>query len=240
MRATYRLQLTPNSGFDQARELLPYFHDLGISHLYLSPIMQAREGSTHGYDVVNPTVVSPALGGESAFRRLAVAARQAELGVIVDFVPNHMAVSDENPYWRDLAHRQEFFDIDLETGWHRRFFTIDDLAGVRVEDLRVFEETHRKILQLVDEGLVDGLRIDHPDGLADPAEYLQRLIERGVKLIWVEKILEDGEQLRDWPTQGTTGYEFAKRRDRAVRQPSRRGRAHQHLPDVHLGAALVR
>jgi (1->4)-alpha-D-glucan 1-alpha-D-glucosylmutase len=171
--------------------------------------MQARAGSTHGYDVVDPTRVSDELGGEEGFRRLVTAAREAGMGVIVDFVPNHMLTSDENPYWSDPERRDKFFDTDAETGWHRRFFTIDDLAGVRVEDPEVFEETHRKILQLFEEGFIDGLRIDHPDGLADPATYLERLSQRGVELIWVEKILEAGEELRDWPVQGTTGYEFA-------------------------------
>jgi (1->4)-alpha-D-glucan 1-alpha-D-glucosylmutase len=209
VRATYRLQLTAEFGFGSVRDLLSYFAGLGISHLYLSPIMQARSGSTHGYDVVDPTRVSEELGGEEGFRRLSRAAHEAGIGVIVDFVPNHMATSDENPYWSDPERRLKFFDIDPATGWQRRFFTIRDLAGVRVEDLEVFEETHSKILQLVSEGLVQGLRIDHPDGLADPATYLERLVERGVELIWVEKILEPGEELRDWPVQGTTGYEFA-------------------------------
>jgi (1->4)-alpha-D-glucan 1-alpha-D-glucosylmutase len=209
MRATYRLQLSGDFGFDHARELVSYLSALGISHLYLSPIMQARAGSTHGYDVVDPTRVSDELGGEEGFRRLVAAVRDAGMGVIVDFVPNHMATSGENPYWSDPQRRAKFFDVDPATGWHRRFFTIDDLAGVRVEDSEVFEETHRKILQLVSEGLIDGLRIDHPDGLADPATYLERLAQWGVELVWVEKILEAGEQLRDWPVQGTTGYEFA-------------------------------
>ncbi|HZB85832.1 MAG TPA: hypothetical protein VE289_04635, partial [Gaiellaceae bacterium] len=96
-----------------------------------------------------------------------------------------------------------------ETGWYRRFFTIDELAGVRVEDEAVFEETHRKVLELVGDGLVDGLRIDHPDGLADPRGYVERLRASGVEHVWVEKILEPGERLRDWPVEGTTGYEFA-------------------------------
>jgi (1->4)-alpha-D-glucan 1-alpha-D-glucosylmutase len=207
--ATYRLQLTPAFGFDAARALVPYLRELGVSHLYLSPIMRAREGSTHGYDVVDPAAVSPALGGEEAFRALADAAHEAGLGVIVDFVPNHMAASDENRYWSEPALRERFFDVDSASGWHRRFFTIDDLAGVRVEDPEVFEATHAKILQLTADGLVDGLRIDHIDGLADPAGYLERLRARGVELIWVEKILEADERLRDWPVQGTTGYEFA-------------------------------
>jgi (1->4)-alpha-D-glucan 1-alpha-D-glucosylmutase len=171
--------------------------------------MRARSGSTHGYDVVDPAAVSDELGGEEAFTALVSTARAAGLGVIVDFVPNHMAACDENGYWSDLERRRRFFDVDVESGWHRRFFTIDDLAGVRVEDPEVFDATHSKILELVHRGQVDGLRIDHPDGLADPAGYLERLRGRGVELIWVEKILEPGEQLRDWPVQGTTGYEFA-------------------------------
>jgi (1->4)-alpha-D-glucan 1-alpha-D-glucosylmutase len=209
LRATYRLQLTPSFGFDDARALLPYLGALGVGHLYLSPIMAARRGSTHGYDVVDPTRISDELGGETAFRRLAVAAHDAGIGVIVDFVPNHMASDAENPYWSDERRRAEFFDIDPASGWQRRFFTIDDLAGVRVEDPAVFEETHRTVLALVAEGLIDGLRIDHIDGLADPATYLERLRARGVAQVWVEKILETGEQLRDWPVLGTTGYEFA-------------------------------
>jgi (1->4)-alpha-D-glucan 1-alpha-D-glucosylmutase len=201
-RATYRLQLQPGFGFREARALVPYLRELGVSHLYLSPIMRARSGSTHGYDVVDPTQPSPELGGEEAFRELA----NAGLGVVLDVVPNHMAVSDENRFWREQ--RSRVFDVD-ESGWYRRFFTIDELAGVRVEDPDVFELTHAKTLQLVEEGLVDGLRIDHPDGLADPRGYLERLRDRGVRHVWVEKILEPGEHLRDWPVEGTTGYEFA-------------------------------
>jgi (1->4)-alpha-D-glucan 1-alpha-D-glucosylmutase len=209
MRATYRLQLSGEFGFDAARELILYLRDLGISHLYLSPIMAARAGSMHGYDVIDPTRISEELGGEGTFRRFAAEAREAGLRLLVDFVPNHMAATDENPYWRDEGCRERFFDIDPETGWHRRFFTIDDLAGVRVEDPEVFGETHRTVLALVAEGLIDGLRIDHPDGLADPAGYLERLRAAGVERMWVEKILEPGEHLREWPVQGTTGYEFA-------------------------------
>ena len=202
LRATYRLQLTPEFGFAEARAIVPYLRDLGISHLYLSPVMQARAGSTHGYDVVDPIRVSEELGGEDALRALC----SAGLGVILDVVPNHMAAGDENPYWRDPDRRRKFFDWDEQSGWYRRFFTIDDLAGVRVEDPWVFEATHAKVFELIDDGLVQGLRIDHPDGLADPRGYLERLPRVPV---WVEKILEPGERLRDWPVEGTTGYEFA-------------------------------
>jgi (1->4)-alpha-D-glucan 1-alpha-D-glucosylmutase len=212
LRCTYRIQLTPELGFRRVRDVvLPYVRDLGVSHLYLSPVLQARSGSTHGYDVADPTRVSAELGGEEELRGLCEAAHAGGLGTILDVVPNHMAASEEeNRLWRDPELRARFFDSDPESGWYRRFFDIGELAGVRVEDPEVFEETHAKTLELVDGGLVDGLRIDHPDGLANPREYLDRLREGGVGRIWVEKILEPGEPLRaDWPVEGTTGYEFA-------------------------------
>ena len=204
LRATYRLQLTPEFGFAAARELVPYLRDLGVSHLYLSPSLQARAGSQHGYDVIDPRRISDALGGEDEFRKLA----GAGLGVILDIVPNHMAAVDESPFWRDLELRQMFFDVDLHTGFHRRFFDVGELGGLKQEDWEVFWATHAKVIELVREGVVDGLRVDHPDGLADPAEYFDRLAEAGVDHVWAEKILEPGEELRDWPIEGTTGYEF--------------------------------
>jgi len=205
LRAAYRLQLGPSLRFAQARELVPYLRSLGVSHLYLSPLLQARNGTTHGYDVVDPTRISEELGGERELRALC----GAGLGVVLDVVPNHMATGDENPFWRDSVLRTRFFDLDEEAGRARRFLDIDDLAGVRVEDRRVFEKTHRLVLELVSEGLVQGLRIDHVDGLANPREYLQRLRDAGAEHVWVEKILEPGEELRDWPVEGTTGYEYA-------------------------------
>jgi (1->4)-alpha-D-glucan 1-alpha-D-glucosylmutase len=212
LRCTYRVQLTPELGFRRVREVvLPHLRDLGVSHLYLSPLLKARAGSTHGYDVVDPTCVSPELGGEEELRALCEAAHAGGLGTILDVVPNHMAASEEeNRLWRDPQLRARFFDWDPENGSYRRFFDIGELAGVRVEDPEVFQETHEKVLGLVAAGLVDGLRVDHPDGLANPREYLERLRESGVERIWVEKILEPGEPLRaDWPVEGTTGYEFA-------------------------------
>src|SRR3954467_2726644 len=203
-RATYRLQLTPEFGFQQARELVPYLRDLGISHLYLSPSLQAREGSQHGYDVVDPRHISEALGGEDEFRRLAAAG----LGVILDIVPNHMAAVDENDFWRDLSLREMFFDVDLHTGFHRRFFDIGELGGLKQEDWEVFWATHAKVIELVRDGVVDGVRVDHPDGLADPGEYFERIADAGVAHVWAEKIVEPGEELRPWPIEGTTGYEF--------------------------------
>ena len=204
MRATYRLQLGPGLRFDDVRALVPYLRDLGISHLYLSPSLTARSGSTHGYDVVDPTTVSEPLGGEDGLRALAAEG----LPIVLDIVPNHMGTGDENRLWSDPQERVRVFDVDPATGHYRRFFDIDDLAGVRVEDPEVFELTHAKVLSLVADGVVEGLRIDHPDGLADPAGYLERLSAAGAPHVWVEKILHPGEQLRDWPVEGTVGYEF--------------------------------
>jgi (1->4)-alpha-D-glucan 1-alpha-D-glucosylmutase len=151
--------------------------------------------------------VSEPLGGEAGLRELAAAG----LAIVLDIVPNHMGVGDENPWWKDEALRPKYFDYDPSDGWYRRFFDIDDLVGLRVEDPEVFAATHGKILQLLREGVVDGLRVDHPDGLADPAAYLRRLREEGAAHVWVEKILsldEPRERLPDWPVEGTVGYEF--------------------------------
>ncbi|MGH2944488.1 MAG: malto-oligosyltrehalose synthase, partial [Solirubrobacteraceae bacterium] len=161
----------------------------------------------HGYDVVDPTRVSESLGGEEGLRELAAAG----LGIILDIVPNHMGTGDENRWWADPEERVRVFDVDPDTGHYRRFFDIDDLAGVRVEDPEVFELTHRKVLSLLADGVIEGLRVDHPDGLADPAAYLRRLRDAGADRVWVEKILSHShppEQLRDWPVSGTVGYEF--------------------------------
>jgi (1->4)-alpha-D-glucan 1-alpha-D-glucosylmutase len=204
MIATYRLQLSPEQDFAAVRELVPYLRDLGISHLYLSPSLQARSGSTHGYDVVDPTRVSDALGGEEGLRALAAEGLQ----ILLDIVPNHMGVCEENRWWADERERARVFDYDPVDGWYRRFFDIDDLAGVRVEDPEVFHLVHGKVLELVREGVVDGLRVDHPDGLADPAGYLRWLRDAGAEHVWVEKILHPSEELRDWPVEGTVGYEF--------------------------------
>ena len=208
LRATYRLQLSADFGFADARALVPYLRDLGISHLYLSPSLQARRGSTHGYDVVDPRHFSRELGGPDELRALSASAHNAGMGIVLDVVPNHMAADDQNRYWADPSLRAKFFDIEPETGIYRRFFDIGELAGVRQEDPAVFEETHELVISLVREGVIDGLRVDHPDGLADPAGYLARLREHGVERVWIEKILDPGERLRDWPVCGTVGYEF--------------------------------
>ena len=365
LRATQRLQFHKGFTLDDAVPLVPYFARLGISHVYASPLLSARAGSMHGYDVVDPTTVNPELGGEAALRRLVAALREHDMGLILDIVSNHMAVGGaDNPWWLDLLEwgrlspYSEFFDIQwhspdpllkgqllmpflgsdygeaLQTGtltlhfdavhgsffvehyehrfpicprdyamilgadellkpladrfsalafqddayaeaawlkqalaeratnsavgkaiehrlgafdarqpegfqclhalleqqayrlasWRtaaddinwRRFFDINELGGLRVERSAVFEATHGKIFDLINEGLVDGLRIDHIDGLADPRGYCRKLRRRVDALsperhlpIFVEKILGEGETLRnDWKVDGTTGYEF--------------------------------
>ena len=359
LRATQRLQFHKGFTLDDAVPLVPYFAKLGISHLYASPLLSARAGSMHGYDVVDPTRVNPELGGEPALRRLVAALREHDMGLILDIVSNHMAVGGaDNPWWLDLLEwgrlspYSEFFDIQwhspdpllkgqllmpflgsdygeaLQTGtvklrfdaahgefyvehyehrfpicpkdyaailghdallkplserfsalayqddayheaawlkqalaerategnvlnaieeqvaafdfdrlhqlleqqayrlasWRtaaddinwRRFFDVNELGGLRVERTAVFEATHGKIFELISEGLVDGLRIDHIDGLADPRGYCRKLRRRVDSLapdrhlpIFVEKILGEGETLReDWQVDGTTGYEF--------------------------------
>ena len=294
---TYRLQLRPDFTFDDATAVLPYLHDLGVSHVYLSPVLQAAPGSTHGYDVVDHTHLNEELGGAAGFRRLSDAAAGLGMGVVVDVVPNHMAVptpanlnaalwsvlrtGPASPYarWFDVEWAAQerallmpvlgrrigevvadgeitldrsggpagepvlrYFDhvfpvrpgtedlplpelLDRQfyrlAHWrvgdeelnYRRFFDIDTLAGVRVEDEQVFAETHAVLLALVGEGRVHGLRIDHPDGLADPREYVRRLA-RATDGAWVvvEKILEGDEPLPgDWPCAGTTGYDALQR-----------------------------
>lgn len=316
LTATYRLQMNAGFTLAAARGRVEYFHRLGVSHLYLSPILAARRGSMHGYDVVDPTRLNPELGTEDDLRALAADLRARGMGLIVDIVPNHMGIGPENARWDDvLTHGDRsryarWFDIDWASGsgrvvmpvladdlekvlergeltvtvregetprvrysqqsfpldpatlppelqlatfdpeetgeladlfsgtagrerlrellrtqhyrlahWregprainYRRFFDVNDLAAVRVEDPEVFEESHAYTLSLVRDGVIDGLRVDHVDGLADPRGYLERLraaVPPGAHL-FVEKILSNGEQLRsDWPVDGTTGYEF--------------------------------
>lgn len=359
-RATLRLQLGPAFDFDAAAAVVPYAHALGISHLYLSPILAAMPGSTHGYDVVDHDRVSPALGGEAGLRRLVAVLRRHGMGLVIDVVPNHMAAGgDDNHRWQALltwgaaAPEAGFFALDRRPGqplalpllpaplqqvlaagelrpgfdagrgwlyldcagqrlslaahsyapllaaaglprlaealalrgdtaaqrrrhlagravltalsaaqrrrlhaaltalaaddeaartrlhalldaqhyqllpwWqaatrcdYRRFFNVNGLIALRSERPAVFEATHATLLRLYAEGLIDGLRIDHVDGLADPRGYCRRLRARLVAAgrrrsaarpwIVVEKILAEDEWLRsDWPVQGTTGYDF--------------------------------
>ena len=374
--ATYRLQLTADFNFERAAEVVPYLKALGVTHLYASPFMKARQGSTHGYDVVDHTRLNPELGGEAGFAKLSDALRAHDLGLILDFVPNHVGVNfADNPWWLEMLEwgpaspHANAFDIDwdqlphrkrggvllpilgfaygeaLERGeielrydesegslscWYfehrlpiaperygevlrvvvkeagaetsnagkrilslasryrglrhpnrheaphfkqelreisggaeiiargleayragaerptqtltlhhllerqhyrlghwrlassdinyRRFFDVNSLAGLRVEEASVFEAAHRLVKRLIAEGKLQGLRLDHIDGLRDPAQYFQRLRRlireaRGGDhkpfYVVVEKILGEGEQLHEFAgVHGTTGYEW--------------------------------
>jgi (1->4)-alpha-D-glucan 1-alpha-D-glucosylmutase len=368
IRSTYRLQLTPDFGFDAAAAVADYLRDLGVSHVYCSPYLQAAPGSTHGYDVVDHRRVNEELGGAEAHKRMCARFGEVGLGQVLDVVPNHMAIGvRQNEWWWDVLENgpssvyAAYFDVawdppeaklrntvllpvlgdhygrvlddgeivlareggaftvayydfcapiaprtfdtileaansrmpldELESlaaafgklppAWatdtesvrerhrdkevlkarlaqlceeqpevaaaidavvavinadadqldallerqnyrlafwrtagreldYRRFFDINTLIGLRIEDDAVFDDTHALVLQFVRDGVLDGLRIDHPDGLRDPAGYLRRLAEgTGGAWVVVEKILEPGERLpRDWATAGTTGYDF--------------------------------
>ncbi len=365
-RATYRVQLHAGFGFGAAIEIVPYLAELGFSHLYCSPILQAVAGSTHGYDVVDHGRLNAELGSDDGFARLTDALRAHGMGLVLDIVPNHMAIAEANRWWWDVlehgpaSRHAAAFDVDweppesrlrnvillpvlpdhygrvLEAGeirlvrdggrllvchadrrfptdpvtlaplvggaaarcdseelafigealaalpasttsdagelarrqrdadvlevrlselaadpavaqaldaavasvnadpdaldalleaqqyrlayWrassrdlgYRRFFDINELIGLRMEDESVFRDTHALVLSWIADGRVDGLRIDHPDGLRDPAAYFARL-RASAPDAWIvaEKILADDELLpRDWPVDGTTGYRF--------------------------------
>ena len=210
LRATYRLQLGGDFGFAAARELVPYLADLGVSHVYLPPSFQAREGSTHGYDVVDPTSISNELGGEEEF--FALVRRGAA-------TPGWASCSTSSrTTWRrttqePLLERPAAARAVLR---HRRARpAATGASSTSTTSRRSARRTRRCSRRRTSSrcgwcarGIVDGLRIDHPDGLADPAGYLARLREGGVEHVWVEKILDPGEPLRDWPIDGTVGYEF--------------------------------
>lgn len=372
-RATYRLQFSGDFSFADAERIVPYLARLGISHIYCSPLLKARPGSAHGYDIVDHNAFNPEIGDRAGFERLVAALKTHDMGIMLDIVPNHMGVGPDNVWWMDvLEHGEasryaEFFDIDwrplkaelrdkillpvlgdhygrvLESGelqlafdattggfsvhyneqrfpldprtypmifaepvearlddvlavarrltergaalpeeverraqqvaaikqslaafaagdegvraqiaaalsaanaapterlhallerqawrlayWrtaadeinYRRFFDVNELAGLRQENPQVFEATHALIVELVTQGLVQGLRVDHPDGLNDPRGYLRRLVAvldgetdgRAPVFLVVEKVLASYERLPgDWPVHGTTGYDF--------------------------------
>jgi len=362
MTATYRLQLHAGFTFEHARAVVPYLAELGITHLYLSPILQAAPGSTHGYDVVDPYRISEQLGGEAGFAALVAAAKDHGLGILLDIVPNHMSIAGTaNAWWMDVlangpaSYYAHYFDVDWPAGddrvtlpvlgerygralangglgmiyddrgfairagetrypiapeslggivrragekarvaelafvgdalaalpratqpearrrrhrdqgvlasrlaelardpackaaleaevaavnadkveldglleaqayrlvhWsvasselgYRRFFDINTLVGLRMEDRDVFEERHAKVFEWLADGTIAGIRIDHVDGLHDPAQYLARIRERAPQAwVVVEKILIGDEKLPPWPIDGTTGYDFAE------------------------------
>ena len=243
--STYRVQVTADNDLFATARLLPYLHDLGVDWVYLSPILQAEPGSDHGYDVVDPTRVGDRRGGAEGLATLSAEARRLGMGVLVDIVPNHVGVAtpEANPWWADvLVHGEDsayasYFDVDWAAGDgrlvlpsaenggdlnYRRFFTVATLAGVRVEDPVVFDAAHVEVRRWFDEGLVDGLRIDHPDGLRDPKGLVDDLAGlTGSPYVLVEKILETGEDLpRDWATAGTTGYDALALVDRVLTDPA--------------------
>ncbi|MQY25457.1 putative maltooligosyl trehalose synthase [Nocardia sp. RB56] len=288
VRSTYRLQLRPDAlTLADARSVAEYLQQLGVSHLYLSPIMTAMPGSTHGYDVTDPTTVSAALGGPPGLKALSDEVRSRGMGLIVDLVPNHVGVGDarHNPWWWDVLRNGKqsafahFFDIDWSAGngaggrlalpvlqndndpaaltvdrsgtepmlalhdlrfpitpgtdgenalrihdrqhyrlvsWkagvctYRRYFAVSGLAALRQEDPAVFDITHRELAAWCEHDLVDGVRVDHPDGLSGPAEYLTRLrrLIGPHRLLLVEKALSNREPLdATLPIDGTTGYD---------------------------------
>jgi (1->4)-alpha-D-glucan 1-alpha-D-glucosylmutase len=221
--ATYRLQFNKGFQFKDAGLLVSYLDRLGISDIYASPLLKARAGSSHGYDVIDPTHLNPELGTAHDFDNLIEELKRRDMGLLLDIVPNHMAASEENLWWREVVEKGQespfagFFDTNWlgfknsgqPTGY-RRFFDISDLIGIRVENPEVFETTHSLIFHLISKNKVTGLRIDHIDGLYDPLEYLRRLGENtgGVYTV-VEKILSGDETLPEvWPVCGSTGYDF--------------------------------
>lgn len=308
--STYRLQISADFDLFEATRRLPYLHELGVDWVYLSPLLSAEAGSTHGYDVVGFEHIDESRGGPAGLAALSAEARRLGLGVLVDIVPNHVGVATpvQNAWWWDLLRSGRgsayaaAFDVDWEFGqgrlrlpvlgdddvpvdggpiqhlevvrlesgeqelryhdnrypvapgtaadlgrdgvdatavharqhyelvsWrraddelnYRRFFAVNTLAGVRVEQPDVFRATHAEIGRWFDEGLVDGLRVDHPDGLRDPRGYLDDLARlTGGAYVLVEKILEPGEELpHSWATAGTTGYDVLALLDRVLTDP---------------------
>ena len=303
--STYRLQIRQSFDLHKAAGIARYVHDLGADWLYFSPLLKAEEGSDHGYDVTDHSLIDPARGGAAGLDAASAAARALGLGILIDIVPNHVGVQTpaQSVWWWDLlTHGQdsryaEAFDVDWEFGggkvrlpvlgdaaddagengeldkltitdgelryydarfpiapgtaddgatpvevharqnyelmnWrradaelnYRRFFAVNTLAGIRVETPWVFDESHVEIVRWIREGLADGLRVDHPDGLANPAGYLDDLAAAtGGTYVLVEKILEGDERLpSSWATAGTTGYDALADIDRVLVDPDGR------------------
>ena len=223
--ATYRLQFNSDFTFSDAEAVVPYLFALGITHVYASPLFSARAGSRHGYDVVDYNKLNNELGTRGDFDRFIAALHRHEMGLLLDIVPNHMGIGEsENLFWLDVLKRgkhspyADWFDIDWSAGGdimhYRRFFDVDDLAAVRVESAECFAQTHRLLFELIENGSVQGVRVDHIDGLFDPAGYCELLRAHDYATgshvyVIVEKILARRERLRaQWQVDGTTGYEF--------------------------------
>ena len=183
--------------------------DLGVSHLYLPPSFQARPGSTHGYDVVDPTLDLRGARRRGGVPRARRRGARGGPGGGARHRPEPHGGRRREPLLERPELRAKFFDIDAETGRHRRFFDIDHLAGVRQEDPEVFEETHRLALRAgARRASSTGCGSTTRTGWPTPPATCERLRDAGVEHVWVEKILDPGEKLRDWPVDGTVGYEF--------------------------------
>ncbi|MCU1359004.1 MAG: treY [Ilumatobacteraceae bacterium] len=295
--STYRFQVLGEFTLHDVAGVADYVRQLGVDWLYLSPLLKAEAGSEHGYDVVDHSQIDPARGGAAGLDAVAAIARQLQLGILVDIVPNHVGVASamDSVWWRDLltngqsSRYAEAFDVDwafgggriripvlgdedspeLEIGdgalhygdltfpiapgtadegedaitvlsrqhyelvsWrradadlnYRRFFAVNTLAGIRVEEPWVFDESHLEIVRWIRDGLVNGLRVDHPDGLADPGDYLDKLATATDRTyVLVEKILQRGEALpSSWAVAGTTGYDALAEIDRVLIDPGAR------------------
>jgi len=304
-RATYRLQFNEHFRLSDALALIPYFQELGVSHIYASPLFKAAAHSVHGYDVCDFGLLNPEVGTDDDLARLVAALRERNMGLVLDIVPNHMGIATrENAWWQDVLKNGRasrfagYFDIQwdttdaklrgkilmpvlgdqyervLERGelkiemeqdapvlcyfehrfpivpdsfpkhlslealnknqaaldkliqkqhyllafWgdgdlklnYRRFFAVSTLAAVRVEDEAIFKDVHQLVGKWLRNNLLNGLRVDHPDGLRGPAGYLERLRALAPRAwIIVEKILQPREDMPDdWPVNGTVGYDF--------------------------------
>ena len=215
----------PTSTSRAARELVPYLRDLGVSHLYLSPSLAGARRARRTATTSSTRARSRAtLGGEEALRALA-AAREPAWGSCSTSSPTTWATDDANRYWADAELRREFFDVDPATGRYRRFFDIDELAGVRQEDPEVFEAMHRWCSSWSREGVVDGLRIDHPDGLADPAGYLRAAARRRRRARVGREDPRPRRAAARLAGGGDGRLRVRQRRRGAVRRPGRRGGA---------------
>lgn len=217
--STYRIQLNDHFTFQEFKKIIDYLYQLGITTVYASPITTAFKGSSHGYDVTNPLILSPEIGTEEELNEIARTLKKYGMSWLQDIVPNHMAYDSQNPWVRDVQEKGEqspfyaYFDMIDQPARikYRRFFTVDSLISLRMEREDVFQAYHERIIYWYRKGWIQGLRVDHVDGLADPKQYTDRLRALFGEdcYIVVEKILTGEETLpADWPIQGTTGYDF--------------------------------